>query len=225
MWEGVAFFHAADQTIFFSSNGRGGQGGADIFRSKRLDDRWTEPEPITELNSPGNDMYLSIPASGDMAFFSSNNSGGQGQEDVYVAPLYFILTPEAISLRSLDVPTGERVTEAVQPSHIETLYFDLESYALNPSEIAKLDKVVEFMNEHPGVTIEVAGHACSMGNLDYNLILSKERADSSIKRLLKKGIAPERIKETYYGETRPAEPNDPVYGNPKNRRVEISILK
>ncbi len=52
-----------NKTLFFSSNGMGGQGSRDIFVSKRLDatwNTWTSPENLTVLNSEGADWYYRL---------------------------------------------------------------------------------------------------------------------------------------------------------------------
>ncbi len=225
-WEGVAFYHTADQSIYFSSNGHGGKGGADVFRSKRLGpNSWSEPEPVNVVNSAGNDIYFSIPASGDLAYFSSTSTGGEGMEDIYVAPLSIFLSPEVLARRTMEMPPKPRVTTEISPGHLETIYFDFDKHEMRPSEKEKLHKVIEFMQEHPHVKIGLAGHACSVGALDYNLVLSAKRAEAVRGYLVENGIKPERLELSFYGETKPAEPNDPQTGNPLNRRAEISILR
>ncbi len=225
-WEGVAFYHTADQSIYFSSNGHGGQGGADIFRSKRLGyNDWSEPEPVDEVNSAGNDIYFSIPASGDLAYFSSTTSGGSGLEDIYIVPLSLILTPEVLAMRTMEMPPGQRVHTEISPGHMETIYFKFDKHELRSSEKEKLEKVIEFHKSHPHVRLSLAGHACSVGDLDYNLVLSAKRAEAVRGHLVENGVDPDRLYMYFYGETEPAEPNDPQTGNPLNRRVEISIMR
>ncbi|GAB5539686.1 MAG: hypothetical protein Salg2KO_17890 [Salibacteraceae bacterium] len=73
------------KTIYFSSDGHGGLGGADVFRSYRLDDTWSawsSPENLgAPLNSEGFDAYFT--KNGDSAYFSSNR--GAGLTDIYFA--------------------------------------------------------------------------------------------------------------------------------------------
>lgn len=225
-WEGVAFYHSADQSLYFSSDGHGGKGKADIFRSRQIaPGKWSVPEPVEAVNTPENDLYLSIPAAGNLAYFSSDTRGTYGLEDIYVIPLDDFLPPETIARRTKQIPVAEKKAVGPAAGHIETVYFDFDRSDIRPGETVKLDKVAEFMEANPTVRIEVAGHACSVGKQDYNLVLSKNRAESVKKYLVSKGISPDRIVVSYYGETRPAEPNDPSKGNPLNRRVEISILQ
>ncbi|MFO8058137.1 MAG: OmpA family protein [bacterium] len=223
-WEGVAIYHAADNTLYFSSSGHGAEGGADIFRSKRLGpNEWAEPEPVDAVNSSGNDIYFSIPASGDLAYFSSTFPGGEGMEDIYVVPLSIILSPETLAKRTMIMPKGEKAA-GISAGHVETVYFNFDKHNIKSSEKEKLDKAVGFIEDHPYIKIELAGHADSVGKLDYNMVLSAKRAEAVRGYLVERGVDPKRLEMRFYGETKPAEPNDPQTGNPLNRRVEISIL-
>ena len=77
-------------TLYFSSNGHGGEGSRDIFMAKRLDESWTNwSKPVNmgaAINSKGVELGYSIPPVGDMAFFSTTqNSEGFG--DIFNFPL------------------------------------------------------------------------------------------------------------------------------------------
>lgn len=71
-------------TLYFSSNGRGGYGDADLFFSVRLDDtwqNWTKPKNLGGvINSPGFDAYLH--SIGNRVFWCSDKDMN-GNEDVF----------------------------------------------------------------------------------------------------------------------------------------------
>lgn len=74
------------KVLFFSSNGHGGLGDADIFMTQRLYDTWnvwTRPVNLgRNINSEGFDAYFSL--SGDKkAYFASNKDGGFS--DIYMS--------------------------------------------------------------------------------------------------------------------------------------------
>ncbi|MCE7994316.1 MAG: OmpA family protein [Roseivirga sp.] len=84
------FLSADKSTLYFSSNGHGGEGSRDIYVSKRLDESWTNwTTPVnlgSDINSKGVELGYAIPTTGDMAFFSSTqNSEGFG--DIFQYPL------------------------------------------------------------------------------------------------------------------------------------------
>ena len=93
--EFIPFIHC-NEDLYFSSDGHGGSGGADIFYSKKTDTGWSDPVNWgPTINTPYNDMYFSLPSRGDWAYFSSNRKGGSGQEDLFVIPIPTSLQPAA----------------------------------------------------------------------------------------------------------------------------------
>jgi outer membrane protein OmpA-like peptidoglycan-associated protein len=70
--------------------------------------------------------------------------------------------------------------------------------------------------------LEIAGHADSQGPEDFNLELSKRRAQA-VKDFLvfAYDIAAKRLISTGYGEAKPIDSNDNEKGRLKNRRVEF----
>jgi outer membrane protein OmpA-like peptidoglycan-associated protein len=96
-------FLASDgKTLYYSTSGKGGYGQADVFITKRLDDswvNWTAPQNMgPQINTAGMDAYYSIPASGDVAYFSSAN--GTNGLDLYKITLSEDLQPAPVTLLS-----------------------------------------------------------------------------------------------------------------------------
>lgn len=77
------FLAADNKTLFFSSNGRGGEGSFDIFMSIRLDDTWQHwSEPINlgkKVNTSGWERSFAFNTDGEFAYvISTQNSAGYG---------------------------------------------------------------------------------------------------------------------------------------------------
>ncbi|MCP4521650.1 MAG: OmpA family protein [Cytophagales bacterium] len=72
--EATAFLAKDGKTMYFSTNGRRGQGGYDIFYSERLDSTWTnwsKPKNMgVPFNTKDDEFYFSIPDKGDYAYLS-----------------------------------------------------------------------------------------------------------------------------------------------------------
>jgi OOP family OmpA-OmpF porin len=67
----------------------------------------------------------------------------------------------------------------------------------------------------------VEGHTDSIGTREYNLDLSRKRAESVKQYLVEEfGISEFRISTEAYGESRPVADNKTDAGRQKNRRVE-----
>ena len=97
--EFIAFIHTNDEDLYFSSDGRGGFGGADIFRTQKTPNGWSEPINLGPMiNTPFNDMYFTIPGAGDLAYFSSNRGDTIGQEDLYSVPIPLVLKRPGVTI-------------------------------------------------------------------------------------------------------------------------------
>ena len=73
--------------------------------------------------------------------------------------------------------------------------------------------------------VEVKGHTDNVGSEEFNMKLSKDRAEAVVKRLVKKGVQRSNLSYSYYGMSRPLTDNDTEEGRKLNRRVEFEILK
>ncbi len=100
------------RTLYFSSDRPGGKGGQDVYMSKRLDDTWTNwSEPVNlgdTVNSGGWEMYYTIPADGEWAYFSSH-SGSIGDADILRVRLKESVRPDpfvVVEGRTLDQKSG-----------------------------------------------------------------------------------------------------------------------
>jgi outer membrane protein OmpA-like peptidoglycan-associated protein len=71
--------------LFFSSNGHGGLGGMDLFRSVlERDNKWSPPVNIGHpFNSRSDDMFFRLTPQEDTVFIASSRAGGLGRLDIY----------------------------------------------------------------------------------------------------------------------------------------------
>ncbi|MBK7639685.1 MAG: OmpA family protein [Bacteroidetes bacterium] len=85
--EGAEFFPTitSDGSLYFSSNGRLGYGGLDIFYSKPYStDKWTEAKNMGfPINLTTDDFGIVFDESMEKGYFSSNRFGGEGGDDIY----------------------------------------------------------------------------------------------------------------------------------------------
>ncbi|MGW8121923.1 OmpA family protein [Roseivirga echinicomitans] len=102
------------------------------------------------------------------------------------------------------------------------IQFELNSSKLTAESFPTLDKVVEVMKAGD-FSIDLNGYADITGTPEYNLQLSKERAESVKTYLVGKGIAANRLHTTGYGIANPVASNDTRAGRILNRRVEMRI--
>lgn len=101
--------------------------------------------------------------------------------------------------------------------------FAVDSTAISPQMRTTLDGVAQSMINYPNSLIDVMGHTDSTGSEQYNLDLSRRRADSVSNYLVSRGVARARIETIGYGEQYPVADNTTESGRAQNRRVEIRI--
>jgi len=101
--------------------------------------------------------------------------------------------------------------------------FAFDSADLTADAKKNLDAVAEIFLEFPDTDLMIEGHTDSVGDDNYNMKLSKRRADAVANYLKAKGVAGNRFKVEAFGETRPRFENDTKEGQAKNRRVEIGV--
>ncbi|MEN9997139.1 MAG: hypothetical protein RI922_129 [Bacteroidota bacterium] len=84
--EGV-FIHPDGKTLYFSSQGHKGMGGYDIFKTIYNDSTktWSTPENIGyPVNTPDDDVFFVVSASGRHGYYTSFNPNGFGEKDLYM---------------------------------------------------------------------------------------------------------------------------------------------
>ncbi|PCH94944.1 MAG: hypothetical protein COB85_05075 [Bacteroidetes bacterium] len=123
------FIHPDKKTLYFSSDGRKGVGGYDIYYSKYRQEKkdstgkrvfkWQKPENIGfPINSEDDDLGFFTSTDGQTGYFSSNNSSkmfrSKGGWDLYTFPLYERARPEKVLFLkgSLKDENGEKIVGA-----------------------------------------------------------------------------------------------------------------
>ena len=70
------FYHSRSNTLYFSSDGRLGLGGFDVYSMTRIKNGWTKPVNLrVPINSSYHDLYYVLDDAEEEAYFSSNREG------------------------------------------------------------------------------------------------------------------------------------------------------
>lgn len=101
--------------------------------------------------------------------------------------------------------------------------FDTGRASLNPGAALQLDRLAQFLKEHPDRKVQIDGFTDSVGGDAYNQELSERRAEAVKAALTMRGIDPSRITTEGYGKEFPVASNDNSGGRQLNRRVEVVI--
>ena len=106
------------------------------------------------------------------------------------------------------------------------VHFEFDDAAVRQDDQAALTKFAQVANQHyKGATITIEGFADPAGSSDYNLRLSRERADAVRDVLVTKGLDGSVLRTVGYGKTRLVRPGaqGTADGAELNRRVTFVI--
>jgi outer membrane protein OmpA-like peptidoglycan-associated protein len=167
--------------------------------------------------------------------YLSNDKSEQGRKNALIgagvgalagAGVGAYMDKQQAQLRAQLANTGVTVTRQGDnivlnmPSDV-TFAFDRSD--IQPQFYKVLDEVAGTMNQYPSTTIDVVGHADSVGTDVYNQALSERRASSVASYLTTRGVLPARLYVAGMGERQPIASNDTEAGRAQNRRVEIVL--
>lgn len=125
------------------------------------------------------------------------------------------------SVDILVIPTERGLK--IQVSNIE---FGFDTANLQGEKtFAILERGTEVLRKYEKYSIAVEGHTDSTGNEDYNIQLSKKRAEAVGEYLIKNGIEAERLSYEGYGSEYPIDTNATAEGRARNRRVEFILIR
>ncbi len=117
------------------------------------------------------------------------------------------------------------VTERGLKIRISNIEFAFDKAELTDKAFPILNRVVEILNKYRRYNVLIEGHTDDIGQEEYNLKLSEERARTVMEYLISKGIDAKRLNFRGMGEVSPFLPNTDKENRRRNRRVEFLLLK
>ena len=106
-----------------------------------------------------------------------------------------------------------------------SLNFDFDKSFVKPQYDEMLTNLKEFITKND-YEVTIVGHTDYIASNEYNMGLSKRRAEAVKAKLIELGLEPDRIVETVArGEEEPVADNGTTEGRAKNRRVEFKLVK
>ena len=106
---------------------------------------------------------------------------------------------------------------------LRNVFFDTDSYTIKKESYPELLELLELLSKNINTNIEIGGHTDNTGDYQYNIDLSKNRAESVKQFLVKKGVSTSRLTVAGYGSDQPISDNDTESSRAENRRTEIKI--
>ena len=126
-------------------------------------------------------------------------------------------TAEPHVMTTVTVPLRRKIQQ------IGKIFFDFNSAKLRPESAPTLRDVVRQIKEIKPQRVIIEGHCSDEGTHEYNMKLSKARAESVRDFLVKNGAPAGVFEVMAYGAVRPIASNETDEGRERNRRVEFII--
>ena len=123
--------------------------------------------------------------------------------------------------------TSEKIAQNVLTAEdIELLrtplqFIEIGDTTLSPAAKAQADKLLDLMQRHDNIELQIEGHTCNIGSEAVNKRISLARANAVVVYLENKGIAPGRLHAIGKAAEEPVLPNTSEANRKQNRRVVI----
>jgi len=128
-------------------------------------------------------------------------------------------------VQDMVVVSSDEMSKAIAATGRVALYgilFDFNKADLKPESKPALAEIAKLLTQEPGLKLHVVGHTDNVGGFEFNLGLSKRRADAVVAALTREyGIAASRLTPNGVASLAPVAVNTTEEGRAKNRRVEL----
>ncbi|MBL7851884.1 MAG: OmpA family protein [Cyclobacteriaceae bacterium] len=154
--EFAPFIGPDNKTLYFASDrlGAGRQGGADIYKTTRLDDSWNNWSDVVNLGKPVNtaaaDDYFSMDSNGNVYTARSNSRIDGGNLDI------FVLVPKDIKVMVAGTVYDEKTNQPIASSVTVTVK-DLKPVSLKTPATGKYETRIPETNEY-SVSASASGY-------------------------------------------------------------------
>lgn len=215
-----------DTLLTFSSNGRVGYGGLDLYQVKIADftpDQSSIEHFTAPVNSFKDDFNLQIEGDSLMSL-TSNRLASKSDDNIF--HIYLPIKDEPI----IEEPPIDKNAEFLAAWEIKYLYFDFDKFdILRDSKHVDFDGLKSFLAANPSFRIELIGKTDSRGTEKYNYELGLKRAESVKSELISFGFNAEQIGVKSKGMTEPLIDCSKTWGcseeeHAKNRVVMIELI-
>lgn len=244
--EGSLFIAADGKTAYYASDRSDSKGGLDIYSFELREDvrpaktLWVKGKVYDSKTSAG------LPSTVELIALDSKQTVSKVQTDEtgnYLITLPvgkdyafnvnrrgYLFYSDNFSLKSKNLDSAYKKDIPLQPIEaqagivLRNLFFETGKYDIKPESEVELNKVVQFLQDNPTVTIQIEGHTDNVGSATDNQKLSQARAYAVVNYLVVKGIKGTRLVAKGFGAVKPVAENSTEAGRAQNRRTELRVI-
>lgn len=132
--------------------------------------------------------------------------------------------PVSVAENDYIEPMGNPAPVAAPISRTYIVFFDLDDARVTNDAHAILAQAAADAQAGNAISIQVVGHADASGGEDYNMALSRRRAQYVQAELAQMGVNPRAMDTVARGETDLLVPTADGVKEPQNRRVEVTYI-
>jgi len=203
----------AGYRLLFQGKGKEEIYGVYAFLEKKNRDYlggWEDPDKgwyYVSAASPDEKTFISI-------FVLSSGDGPRAAVS--------IIEPKEMEIGLVRAETMEESIKKTGKVVLYSIYFDFNKADLKPESQPTLEEIAKLLKNNPTWKLYVVGHTDNIGTLEYNLDLSRRRAEAVVRELVEKyGISRDKLSPYGVGPLCPVASNSTEEGRSKNRRVEL----
>ena len=131
----------------------------------------------------------------------------------------------ALEIKNLDITNVEVPKEMTIVLDERALNFDFDKSVVKPQYFEMLNNLKDFIEQN-NYELTIEGHTDSVGSNQYNIGLSRRRAEAVKAKLIEFGLPEDRIVGIEAkGEEYPVATNETAEGRLQNRRVEFRLVQ
>lgn len=251
----LGIFVASDnQTAYFASSRKGGQGGMDIYQMELP--LLKRPKTMMQIEGYVNDAETLEPIQTTIKFGNDDNTweiqtdengwffncfaGKKGYSmqiheknyNPYIDAIY--LDPNSTESSTIQIQLEKSKPKLVPKTPysgeerltktIVQIYFDFDSSEISAKNVGKLNRLADLINRYDDWTVNVVGYSDNVGDEAYNKQLSQKRADEVVHFLSQKSTIDIASKVNVVG-AGSTQSQDTDEARQKSRRVDVILTR
>jgi len=178
---------------------------------------------IGQLRSNPNDgsYIIILPVGKNIGYYAQKDGYYSSSDNIDLTDIHESKT----ITRDIKLVSIKDMTNSNIKVRMNNIFFEFDKFELMKSSFPELQRLVKLLNENKKIKVHIEGHTDNIGTEDYNIELSRKRAESVRNYLTAKGIDKSRFTIMGFGSSIPVADNNTDEGKAENRRVEIWFVE